>query len=122
MTQHFLTYQCALAFQYFDDMVVGGKHVLAGKQVRIRQETTVAADRVIDIQPVTTADDVIVLTMSRRGMHGTGTGLGGDVITEDDRHFTVVEWMTETDTLQVTATVVNYGRPGTGTVSLLRAA
>ncbi len=39
--------------------------------------------------------------MSRRGVYGTGTGIGRHMITEHNWHLTVIEWMLQQQAFQV---------------------
>ena len=88
-----LMHQFALAFQHFQDMGVGVKHMLTGKEFRIGQEYTVGADRIINRQAVFQADDIIVLAVAGRGMYGAGTGFRSDMVAEYDRYLPVLKRM-----------------------------
>ena len=55
-----LMHQFAAAFQHFQDMRIGIKHMLAGKKLGIGQEYAIGADRIINRQAVFQTDDIIV--------------------------------------------------------------
>jgi L-arabinose isomerase len=73
VTQHLFMKQRTLALEDLDDLVIGCKHMLAGKDLGIGQKTAITVDRVIHGQVIAAADHVVVLAMSGCGMHGTGT-------------------------------------------------
>ena len=69
------------------DLVIGGKHMLAGKDLGIGQKTTITVDRIIHGQFVAAADHVVILAMAGCRVYRTGTGFGSNMITQDHRHF-----------------------------------
>ena len=60
--------------------------MLAGKYRRIGVVNAVAANGVVHLEPVPLTHIKIFQTVSRRGVHTAGTGLGGHVLTKDDRY------------------------------------
>ena len=101
--------------QHLDDGVVGFPDMQAGQDQfacrrRGRQVHTASVDRIhlrggvfLD-QAVFLADHEVFLAMARRGVHGTGTVFGGDVVTQDHRDLAVgVERMVQHHTFQRTA-------------------
>ena len=53
---------------------------------RLRQVYAIAAHRIVDFQAVLLPHHEVVLAVSGSGVNRTGTGLGGDVISQDHRH------------------------------------
>ena len=78
--------QGAALGQHLDHGGVGLKHVLAGKQLGIRQIDAVAANRVGHFQAVLLTDHEVFLTVARAVVHRAGTGVQGDVVTQHHRH------------------------------------
>jgi hypothetical protein len=73
------------------------------KQLGIRQKTAPTVDRIINRQAIATAYHVVILAMAGRRVHGTGAGLCGHMVTENNRHFTRIERVSEELSFQVTA-------------------
>ena len=88
--------QCTTLAQYIHDFVVGFENMLTGKQWRIGQIGTVAGNRVGNFQIVFVTHHEVFLTMTRCSMNSTGTGVGGNVITQYHRNSKVIERVMET--------------------------
>src|SRR5258705_2360258 len=72
----FLGKQQHAAFRHeLDYLVIRVEHSLAGKVFHFRREPTRVVDRAIDVQTVAFADYEIVVTMTRRRMNTSCTGL-----------------------------------------------
>ena len=95
--------QGAALGQHLDHGGVGLEHVLAGKQCGIRQVHAVAANRVGDFQAVLLTDHEVFLTVARGGVHGAGTGIQGNVVTQHHRHVEAVEGVVEAQQLERSA-------------------
>ena len=63
-------------------------------------EAPIAQHRVDHRQAVALADDVVVLAVRRRGVHGAGAGLERDVVAEDHRHLPSLERMLQLQALE----------------------
>ena len=100
MLDAFLADQCAARFQDLEHVVVGVQHVFAGEELGAGHEAAVVTDGIVDFQAVALADDKVFLPMTRRGMHGAGSGFQRDVLAEDDRHLTRIERVLQRRTFQ----------------------
>src|SRR5689334_24550790 len=58
-----------------NDPIVRIKHSLTREVFNFRRKTSRIVDRAIDLQPVTFADDEVVVTMARRSVYGPRAGL-----------------------------------------------
>ena len=85
--------QPAAALQRLDDELAGLVELHAADQRHVGLEAPIAQHRVDHRQAVAAADDVVVLAMRRRGVHGAGAGLERHVIAEDHRHLPILERM-----------------------------
>ena len=74
-------------------MLVGFEDLLAFEQQRARNIATIAADRIVDGQLVLQSDFVVLVTMTRRGVHESRACIERHVIAEHDRHRALVERM-----------------------------
>ncbi|MNC10460.1 hypothetical protein D3C75_581100 [compost metagenome] len=100
VVEHLVVQQGATLGQHLDHGRIGLEHVLAGKQLGIRQVDAVAAHRVGHFQTVLLTDHEVFLTVARGGVHGAGTGIQGDVITQHHRHVEAVEGVVEAQQLE----------------------
>src|SRR3989338_281609 len=64
-------------------------------------ELAVVADRVIGWQMIFLADEVIVQTVRRRGMHSPCTSINSYMIAYDHRYISVIKWVLEHNVLQI---------------------
>ena len=104
--QHLFMHQCALALQYFNNVIIRLENMLTGKQLGVGQKTAATVDRVINRQVITTADHIVILTMTGSGMHSTGAGLCRHVITKNNRHLTIIERVPQQLPFQIAALAV----------------
>ena len=80
--------------------------MLPGEQRGVGQEATVPTHRIVHRQAVTVADDVVLQAMAGGGMDGSGAGVQGDVLAEDDRHLPVIEGVLELEPLEGVALAI----------------
>ena len=98
-----------MLLEHIDHLLVGGKDMLAREQFGSCDKTTVAADRIIHRQIVALADDIVLQSMPRCRVHRTGASFEGDMLTENHRHFAIVEAVLEPQSLEcVAASVGDY--------------
>ena len=76
------------------------RHADRQKNLYIRQETSSSVDRVVQRQAVSQAYGKIFVSVSGGRVHRTGTGFQGHVITKDDRHHAIIEWMMQLQALE----------------------
>ncbi len=65
--------------------------------------TPLVRHRVVHGQVIFLADVEVFEAVRRSGMHGAGTGFGGDVIAEDDGHLAIVEGVLQFEVFQFLA-------------------
>jgi len=70
--------QGMIVFQYFNNVRIGFVDMQASEQFGVSQKHTVATHWVIYWQVVSDADNIIILTMTRRGMHRSCARFGGN--------------------------------------------
>ena len=92
--------QAAIVVQHLDHMRVGVEHLLARKQRRRGQESAIAAHRIVDLQSVAAAHDVVIQAMARGGVHGARAGIQSHMIAQDHRHLPIVEGMLQQHVLE----------------------
>src|SRR5713226_10196887 len=92
--------QAAVVMKNLDHMGVGVEYLLAREQRRRREESAVAAHRIVDLQSVTASHDVVIQAMSGRGMHGAGTGIERDMFSQDHRYLPIVQGVTQRHVLE----------------------
>ena len=85
--------QAAAGLQRLDDQLAGVIQLHAAHQRHVGLESPIAQHRVHHRQAVATSDDVVVLAMRGRRVHGAGAGLECHVIAEDHRHQPILERM-----------------------------
>ena len=93
-------HQGAALFQGVDHRLVGLAHVQAADHRQVLPEQAVVLHRAVHFQAVLLADDKVVFTVARRGMHAAGTGVGGDVVTKNHRHLAVQERVPQGEVFQ----------------------
>ena len=71
-------------FQELDDPVIGVEHVDALHVAVVVGEAAVFVHGTVDVQAVLEPDDVVLVAVSRRGVHDAGARVEGDVGAEDD--------------------------------------
>ena len=86
VTKRLVLKQAATGLHQLDEQLAALFDLLAADQRRVSKIATVTADRVDHRQSIVATDDEIVLTVRRRCVHRTGTGLERDVITQHHRH------------------------------------
>ncbi len=87
------SHQHVICLQGLYHGLIGIPDAHTGEQLDPAVELAVVADRIIDRQVVAHADRIVFQTVCRRGVHQTGTGVGGDMVAADDRHLPRVERM-----------------------------
>jgi hypothetical protein len=83
-----------------DHVSVGVEHTLTREQRRRGQKASVSAHRVLHLEPVAAADDVVVQAVARRGVHGARARIERDVIAQDHRNAASVERMLQLELLE----------------------
>ncbi len=63
-------------------------------------ESPIITHRILQRQLIPLTNNEVISTVTRRGMHGTCTGLNGDMLAQNDRHFAREERMTQAEPLQ----------------------
>ena len=101
-----LAHQRLVRLQRLDHLLIGIEDVLAGEQRRAVQKAPVAADRIIDLQVVAAADDVVLQAMAGSGMHRAGPGLERDMLAKDNRHPAVIKRVLELQPLEGIAAAI----------------
>ena len=86
--------------QRLDDLRVGIEDRQALEQRRSGDKAAVAADRIVDRQPVAPAQFVVVCAMAGRRVHRAGAGVERHVLAEDDGHLAFVERVLEAQPLE----------------------
>ena len=76
-------------------MCIGLEDMFTGKDFSLWQKATITANRIVYWQTILHTNSIIVLTVTRRRMYCTSPRLEGDMITDDDRYFTIIKWMFE---------------------------
>ena len=92
--------QAAVLAQHLDDVRIGVEYLFSRKQRRCGQESAVAAHRIVDLQTIAAADDIVIQTMARRGVHGARAGIERHVLAQDHRHLPIVEGMLQQQMLE----------------------
>ncbi|MNR05694.1 hypothetical protein D3C85_1217390 [compost metagenome] len=100
VVEHLVVQQGTTLGQHLDDGGIGLEYVLAGEQLGIRQVNAVAAHRVGHFQAVFLADHEVFLAVARGGVYRAGTGIQGDVLTQDDGHIEAVEGVVEAQQIE----------------------
>ena len=95
--------QIAAVFQRLDHRLVGLAHMQATHHRQIIAEQAVIQHRADRVQVVLLAYHKVVGTMARGGVYQAGTRVGGDVLTEDDRHLGLQEGMLQSHHFQLAA-------------------
>ena len=72
-----------------NNLCISLQYMLSGKIFRVGQIHSIAANRIVNFQVIALADDKIILAMGRGCMHGAGTGLRGDMISENNRNLSI---------------------------------
>ncbi len=103
--------QAAVFAQHLGDMRVRVEHLLTGEQRRRRQEPPVPAHRVVDLEVVAAAHQVIVQSMTGGGVNRARARIERDVISQDDRHLPIVERVLQQQVLESGALGLGDHRP-----------
>jgi hypothetical protein len=81
--------QGALALEERDDLGIGVEHRLAGELRNLFGETSPVINRSVRRQAVARADDVVVMSVARRGVHRARAGIERHVIADDDERVAI---------------------------------
>ena len=100
MLQLVVLEQRAVVLQDFQNGVIRLVDVQTGEQLGVGQEHAVAADRVVHFQTIAAAHHIVVLTVTGRGVHGAGAGIGGDVFAQNNRRLLVIKRMLQQQVFQ----------------------
>src|SRR5690554_3944464 len=78
-------------FQRFDNRLIRLAYMHATNDTKVSNKQTVILHRIKYVDAILLGDNKVILTMTRRGMHATSTGVSGDMLAENNRHFTLIE-------------------------------
>ena len=101
--QRLFMQQRTALLQHFNHMRISLEHMLAGKQLCVRQKLAITADRVVDFEFVATADHIVVLPVTGGGVHTAGAGFGRDMLAKNNWHLAHIKRVLQHHTFQVAA-------------------
>ncbi len=77
--------------QLVDHALVGGKDLLAAEEFDGGEIFAVVVDRIVDLQPLFQGQFVVLLAMAGGGVDAAGTGLQGDMLTQQDDRVAIIK-------------------------------
>ena len=96
-------YQRAFFRQQCNNLRICIEHIHTAEKFGIRIEHTVCIHRVGNFQMVLGTNHIVIHTVTRSSMNSTGTGIGGNVCSENNRNIKIQERMFETLQFKITS-------------------
>ena len=102
--------QAAVFAQPVDDYRIGFPHTQAGHARHFADVAALGIDRIVELDAVFVADEIVFQTVRGRGVHQTGTGFGGNVLAVEHQDVAIQERMVQMQVFQSRA--AGFGEHG----------